>query len=91
MTQVTFTKNIYNETQASTGETIGFYKGTELWGRGSTGWYITEVNGVFRGIQFYTLREAKEYLIRKHNPIQYTEIVIAETDKVLAEYAESVK
>ncbi len=76
MAKVTFSKDIYNDTIASTGERIGFYKGEELWGRGSTGWYITEVDGEFGGWKFDTLKDAKNYLIRKHNPMQYTKMII---------------
>lgn len=66
MTTITFTKDL-GDYVASTGERIGFYKGTELWGRGSTGWYITETNGDFRGLKFDTLRDAKFYLVRRNN------------------------
>ena len=65
---IEFKKNEQGEYLASTGEFIGYYKGTELWGRGSTGWYITETNGDFRGIKFDTLAEAKYHLVRRHNP-----------------------
>lgn len=87
MTQtVTFGKDEYGDCLASTGERIAKYSGTELWGRGSTGWYITEVDGEFRGIKFDTQTEAKRFLIRKHNPMQYTEMVLAESAAILAKY-----
>ena len=87
MTQtVEFKKDEYGDYISSTGERIGKYRGAELWGPGSTGWYITEVDGEFRGIKFDTLTDAKRHLIRKHNQMQYTELVIAETDAILAKY-----
>ena len=89
MNTVTFTNQGGKEWAASTGETIGWYAGSELWGRGSTGWYITEVNGEFRGIMFDTLRDAKEFLVRKYNTQQYAELVMAKVDKTIASFAKA--
>jgi len=86
-TTVTFTKDVYGDYIASTGERIGKYDGSQLWGRGSSGWYVTESDGEFRGIKHNSLREAKEYLMRRHNPMQYTEMVIKRVDATLAKYA----
>lgn len=83
MTTVTFTKGS-GDYVASTGERIGFYNGTELWGRGSTGWYITEVNGEFRGIRFDRLWEAKFYIIKRHNIEQAADIHFAKTAELIA-------
>ena len=74
---VTFKRDEYGDVIASTGERIAKYNGRELWGRGSTGWYITGAEGEFNGIKFNTQAEAKNYLIRIHNPAQYIELVIA--------------
>lgn len=76
MNTVTFSKDEYGDCLASTGERIAKYRGTELWGRGSTGWYITEVNGEFLGWKFDTLRDAKNSIIRRHNPMQWIEATI---------------
>lgn len=89
MNTVTFSKDIYGDCLASTGERIAYYRGTELWGRGSSGWYITEVDGEFFGIKFDSQKDAKRHLIRKHNSIQYIEIVIAESTQILAKYAKA--
>ena len=84
MTTITFKKD-GSDYAVSTGERIGFYKGTELWGRGSTGWYITEVNGDFRGIKFDTLAEAKFYLVRRNNrnSEQFSQMLSAKVERVL--------
>ena len=87
MNTVTFTNKGSKEWAASTGELIGFYPGTELWGRGSTGWYITEVNGDFGGYKFNSLADAKEYLIRKYNHEQYVELVLEKTAKTIAKFS----
>lgn len=91
MTEVTFSKDVYGDWVASTGERIGHYDGVQLWGRGSTGWYITEIDGEFGGWKFDTLRDAKLSVIRRHNPMQATKIVLDSADKVLARYRETVK
>ena len=76
MNTVTFSRNEYGDCVASTGERVNKYKGSELWGRGSSGWYITSAEGEIWSVKFDTLKEAKNFLIRKHNPIQYVESVI---------------
>jgi hypothetical protein len=92
MTQtIGFTKDEYGDYVATTGERIAKYRGAELYGRGSSGWYITEVSGEFFGIKFDTLTDAKRHLIRKLNTMQYVEIVIAESAAVLAKYAQTQK
>lgn len=83
MTTVTFSKDIYGDWVASTGERIGHYNGTELWGRGSTGWYITEVDGEFRGWKFDTLRDAKLSVIQRHNIEQAAEVSFAKTAQMI--------
>jgi len=78
MTQtIGFTKDEYGDYVATTGERIAKYRGAELYGRGSSGWYITEVGGEFFG--------------SKHDTVQYIEIVIAESAAVLAKYAQTQK
>ena len=84
MTTVTFSKDSYGDYIASTGERIAYYNGTELWGRGSSGWYITETNGDFRGWKFDTLRDAKYYIIKRHNVAQAAEIHFAKTAEMIA-------
>lgn len=71
MNEVTFKKNNLGDWVASTGERINHYDGKELWGRGSSGWYITEIDGEFRGIKHDSFKDAKEYLIERHNPTQF--------------------
>lgn len=68
MAKITFKNEGGREWSASTGELIGWYSGSQLWGRGSSGWYITEVDGEFKGIKFDTLTEAKRDLARKYDP-----------------------
>lgn len=84
MTTVRFSKDSYGDYIASTGERIAYYNGTELWGRGSSGWYITEVDGEFRGWKFDTLRDAKHSVIRRHNVEQAAEISFAKTAQMIA-------
>lgn len=81
---ITFVKDC-GDYVASTGERIGFYKGTELYGRGSTGWYITETNGDFRGIKFDTLADAKFYLVRRNNrnSEQFSQMLSAKVERVI--------
>lgn len=87
MTTVTFSKDEYGDYVASTGERIGKYEGSELWGRGSSGWYVTEVNGEFWGVKHDSLKEAKHYIIRRHNIMQLAGIVLEESAKTLAKYS----
>ena len=87
MNKVTFTNQGSKEWAASTGELIGFYPGTELWGPGSTGWYITEINGDFGGYKFNTLTDAKEYLIKKYDFAQYVELVMEKSAKTISKFA----
>lgn len=84
MNKVTFTNQGGKEWLASTGELIGWYSGSELWGRGSTGWYITEVNGEFRGIMFDTMRDAKKFLVTRYEIKAQVEAEIAEFKQELA-------
>ena len=97
MAKVTFTNQGAKEWSASTGELIGFYNGTELWGRGSSGWYITEVDGEFRGIKFDTLREAKGFLAQRYDVVQGAEFrlqamksLLNKTEKTLEKYYASI-
>jgi len=55
-----------------------------LWGRGSGGWYITWANGELWAEKFLSQKDAKNFLIKKHNPIQYVEAVIATFQTVAA-------
>lgn len=77
MNTVTFTKQAKGQYVASTGEQIGFYQGTELWGRGSSGWYITEINGDFRGLKFDSLLDAKYHVMKRHNIVQAAQVHFA--------------
>ena len=72
MLSISFKNQHGKEWLASTGELIGWYSGSELWGRGSSGWYVTEINGEFFGIKFNTLRDAKEFLVKRYNLLQLT-------------------
>lgn len=92
MTQtIEFKKDQYGDYIATTGERIAKYRGAELWGAGSSGWYITEADGEFYGIKFGTLTDAKRHLIRQNNSIQFTEMVLAESAAALAKYAQTQK
>lgn len=84
--EITFKRNDLGEHVASTGHFIAYYKGTELWGRGSSGWYITETDGTFRGIKYDSLTEAKYALIRRLNPIseQFSDLLSNRIEKALA-------
>ena len=81
MNKVTFSKNEYNDYEASTGERINKYSSDQLWGRGSGGWYITEVDGQFLGNKFNSLKDAKMHLIRKYNPEQFSHLSFLELEK----------
>jgi hypothetical protein len=83
---IEFKKNEQGEYVATTGEVVAYYKGTELWGRGSTGWYITETNGDFRGIKFDTLSDAKFYLVRRNNrnSEQFSKMFSAKVERIIA-------
>jgi hypothetical protein len=81
---VTFSKDEYGDCIASTGERIAKYESSELWGRGSGGWYITWANGELWAEKFLSQKDAKNFLIKKHNPIQYVEAVIAKFQTVAA-------
>ena len=78
---ITFRKDEYNDYMASTGERIAKYESSELWGPGSGGWYITEVDGQFLGNKFNTLKDAKMDLIRKYNPEQFSHLSFVELEK----------
>jgi hypothetical protein len=81
MNKVTFGKDEYNDCLASTGERIAKYESSQLWGRGSGGWYITEVDGQFLGNKFDSLKDAKMHLIRKYNPEQFSHLSFLELEK----------
>lgn len=87
MNTVTFSKDEYGDCLASTGQRIAKYRGTELWGRGSTGWYITEVDGEFKGIKFDSLKDAKMFIIRRNNSGQYAELVMQNVVKTIATFS----
>ena len=82
---ITFVKDDFKEYVASTGERIAKYESSELWGRGSAGWYITEVDGQFLGNKFNSLKDAKMHLIRKYNPEQFSHLSFVELEKRIIE------
>ena len=87
--KVTFKKIIAGEYLASTGERINYYTTSEMALENTSncsGWYITETDGDFSFNRFDTLSDAKRFVIRRHNIMQLTEIVIASADKTLARY-----
>jgi hypothetical protein len=88
--KVTYAKDEYGDWLFSTGQRVAKYQGTQLWGRGSTGWYITEADGEFKGIKFDSFKDAKEFIIQRANPMQYTEIVLERSAKTLAKYAQTI-
>lgn len=87
MNEVTFKKATEtNGYVASTGELIEFITSKQFGIAGTTGWYITEVNGEMTYNRFATLKNAKYAVIRRHNIIQAAEITFANAEKVLAKY-----
>lgn len=77
MNEVTFKKSTdFNGYVASTGEGIEYITSKQFDLTASTGWYIHEVNGEMSYNRFATLRDAKQAIICRHNPIQYMELVI---------------
>ncbi len=84
--EITYTKNTAGEYIASTGEMVAYYKGENLWGRGSSGWYITEQNGEFRGNKFDKLADAKYFIARRHSFISedFSKYLAARVMKALA-------
>lgn len=89
MNKVTFKNLGGQEWLASTGEHVDFYKAHQVAGRGSRGWYITEVDGEFDGNRYDTLQEAKARIIRRHNVEQGILLAIASAQKTLDKYASS--
>lgn len=88
MNTVTFNKATEtNGYVASTGEFIEFITSKQFGIAGTTGWYITEVDGKMSYNRFATLKDAKKVIIRRHNAIQYAEIVLNESQKALTKYA----
>ena len=48
------------------GHEIQHYTSAQFGLPSSDGWYITEANGNFNGERFFTLKEAKDFLLRYH-------------------------
>ena len=87
MNAVTFSKATEtNGYVASTGEVIEYITSKQFGIAGATGWYITEVDGEMSYNRFATLKDAKKSIIRRHNVIQYAELVMNESQKTLTEY-----
>lgn len=77
MNEVTFSKATEtNGYVASTGEIIEYITSKQFGIAGTTGWYITEVDGTFTANRFSSLKDAKKSIIRRHNTVQYMELVI---------------
>lgn len=78
MNTVTFKKATeFNGYVASTGEGIEFITSKQFGIAGTTGWYISSHDGEMTYNRFETLRDAKFAIIRRNNPIQAAEILLA--------------
>lgn len=87
MEKVTFKKSTeLRGYVASTGESIEYITSKQFGFGGTTGWYIAEADGSMTYNRFATLEEAKTVIIRRHNPMQYTEMVLDRTEKILAKH-----
>lgn len=67
MNKVTFKKISKGAYEASTGEKIEFLTSSDWQIAGASGWYITELNGEFRGNRNETLRDAKLAIAIRYN------------------------